>query len=304
MQPPTSFAELAHRIHQRRDQLTPAYQVLAERVLQDPEGVAFLSVAEFAELGQVNVSTVSRFAQALGLPGYPALRRLCKSHLRSQTMVDRFDAAPASDTELWESSGRFDQQNIARSFHRLEHDQVQRAARLLSDAPTVHVLGLRKSHSPAYLLWYLLQLVRDDVRLLHAANLVGQLREVRRGDAFVAITIHRYTRDTVLGCDYAHRQGAHTLAVTDNAGSPLLPIADEVFLADTSAAGVLRSMTAMVSLVQAIAATVAAHRGAASREALEAEESLLETFGVYHAPPGRRPGPPRTEDSPHRTDRS
>ncbi|QSB15653.1 MurR/RpiR family transcriptional regulator [Natronosporangium hydrolyticum] len=291
MSTPDSYSALAARIHERARQLTPAYRTLADQVLQDPAGVAFLSVAEFAEQVGVNVSTVSRFAQFLGLPGYPALRRLCKQHLHDQAqLVHRLETAgdPATAGDLWERAARADQQNLARTFARLPPGQLTQVSTLLSAAPAVHVLGLRKSHSPAYLLWYLLQLVRQRVRLLTPGTIVDQLREVHPGDAFVALAIHRYSADTVTGFRCARQRGAATVAITDNTGSPLLPSADHALLTDTTGPAVLRSMTAVVSLVQAIAAEVAARLGAESREALATEEALLEEFAVYYEPPRRR----------------
>jgi DNA-binding MurR/RpiR family transcriptional regulator len=279
---PATFAELTARIHQEGPHLTPSYRALAQRVLQDPEGLAFLSVGEVADLTGVNMSTVTRFAKFLGLSGYPALRQLCEEHLRSQTLVHRLSAVTESQPELWQRSARFDEENIARTFRRLNPADVGKAAQALSDARAVHVLGLRKSHSAAYLLWFLLQLVRDDVRLFTTGALVEQVREIRPEDALIAFGLHRYSRYTVLACQYAHRRGAATVALTDNAASPLVPVSDHVFLVDTAGPGVLRSMTAFVSLAQALVTTVAAQRGAATRDALTTEESLLEHFGVYY----------------------
>jgi DNA-binding MurR/RpiR family transcriptional regulator len=280
--PPDSFAALTTRIHEHSPHLTPAYRALAGRVLEDPEGVAFMSVGDFAELTGVNMSTVSRFAKFLGLSGYPALRQLCEDHLRAQTLVHRLNAVADAEPELWQRSARFDEENIARTFARLGPGDIGKAAQSISDARAVHVLGLRKSHSAAYLLWFLLQLVRDDVRLFTTGALVEQVRDIRPDDALITFGLHRYSRYTVLAAQYAHEQGAATVALTDNAASPLVPVADHLFLVDTAGPGVLRSMTAFVSLAQALASTVAAQSGAASRDALTTEESLLERFGVYY----------------------
>jgi DNA-binding MurR/RpiR family transcriptional regulator len=228
------------------------------------------------------MSTVSRFAKFLGLSGYPALRQLCEDHLRAQTLVHRLNAVADAEPELWQRSARFDEENIARTFARLGPGDIGKAAQSISDARAVHVLGLRKSHSAAYLLWFLLQLVRDDVRLFTTGALVEQVRDIRPDDALITFGLHRYSRYTVLAAQYAHEQGAATVALTDNAASPLVPVADHLFLVDTAGPGVLRSMTAFVSLAQALASTVAAQSGAASRDALTTEESLLERFGVYY----------------------
>ena len=72
------------------------------------------------------------------------------------------------------------------------------------------------------------------------------------------------------------------IALTDNPASPLAQSAKHAFYLDTTGVSVLRSMTAFVVFVQAMATAVAAARGTEARSSLLVEEELLDTFGVYH----------------------
>jgi len=56
-----------------------------------------------------------------------------------------------------------------------------------------------------------------------------------------------------------------------------------VFYLEASGTSVLRSMTAFISLVQALSAGVAQARGHDARNSLLQEEQLLGDFGVYWA---------------------
>jgi hypothetical protein len=87
----------------------------------------------------------------------------------------------------------------------------------LAHAPRVHVMGLRKCHAPAYLLSYLLGMLREDVTAVDASagSLTDELRRVRAGDCFVAMSIHRYSLDTVRAAQWARQRGAHVIALTD-----------------------------------------------------------------------------------------
>ena len=147
----------------------------------------------------------------------------------------------------------------------------------------MHVIGLRKCHAVAFLLSYLLGLVRPDVTRLDpwAGTLVDELRRVRPGDCFVGIAIHRYSRDTVRAFRWAQQTGATTIAMTDNPSSPLARDATHVFYVDTAGVAVLRSVTAFVSLAQALANAVATARGTQTRDALTLDEELLDEFDVY-----------------------
>ncbi|MGW0710720.1 MurR/RpiR family transcriptional regulator [Streptomyces sp. NPDC002643] len=68
---PQTYDELLSVLHRRGDSLTRAQRLLADRVMADPEGVAFMTVSELAAAVGVNEATVVRFATSLGLDGYP-----------------------------------------------------------------------------------------------------------------------------------------------------------------------------------------------------------------------------------------
>ncbi|SUA45622.1 MurR/RpiR family transcriptional regulator [Nocardia africana] len=68
---PASFDELLTELRRRLDSMSPSHRKLAERVMSDPETVAFMTVSELASAAGVNQATVVRFANGLGLQGYP-----------------------------------------------------------------------------------------------------------------------------------------------------------------------------------------------------------------------------------------
>ncbi|HEY8543694.1 MAG TPA: MurR/RpiR family transcriptional regulator [Acidimicrobiales bacterium] len=287
---PATYDDLVALLHERWATLSRSHRLLAERVLADPEGVAFMTIGELAAAVDVNESTVVRFAAGLGLKGYPGLTRLCREKLSAEAQLLRRFGTVEQQRDRGESEGGpleqaavYDQANVARTLARVDPATWSAAVDALATAPRVHVLGLRKVHSVAFLLSYLLGVVRDEVALAGPANgtLIEALRRVRPGDAFVAISIHRYLRDTIEGLRWAREVGATTIALTDNAASPLVRDADHAFLVDTTGAAVLRSVTGFVALAQALANAVAAERGDDARATLATEEALLDRFGVY-----------------------
>lgn len=275
-----TFAELTALL--RAAELSPAQRVLAERVLTDPEGVAFQTAAELAKAVGVTEGTVVRFAQRCGLSGYPALVKLCRAHLSGQAqLVRRFDALTGDG--VLERAAELDRQNLARTFAQVDPVAWRHAVGAIAHARRVHVMGLRKSHAVAYLLGYQLDLVCEDVTLITPGpgTLTDRLRRLDRRDVFIAVSLRRYAADTVRAVRHAGQVGATTVAFTDTAASPLAGLADAVFLADMAGAGLLRSVTALTSLVQALATAVAVERGEAASAALRQQETLLTEFATY-----------------------
>lgn len=75
----TSFDALAAQTRSRFDTLSPSHQLLAERVVADPEAVALMTISAVAKVVGVDEATVVRFSGGLGLKGYPGLTRLCRA---------------------------------------------------------------------------------------------------------------------------------------------------------------------------------------------------------------------------------
>jgi len=284
---PVTYDGLVSVLQERLPSLTRSQKLLAERVMADPEGVAFMTVTDLASAVGVNESTVVRFATGLGLEGYPGLTRVCRERLRAQAqLVRRFgnvERMTQGAGDPLEIALGFEHANITRSLSGIDRKSWAKATKKLASAPRVHVLGMRKCHSVAYLLGYLLRMVRDEVATLSAGQgtLPEELRRVRRGDVFVTIGIHRYSRDTVRAFERAKKVKATTITLTDNPSSPLAAGADHVFYVETTGVAVLRSVTGFVAVAQAMANAVAAQRGVEARSALASEEELLIEFDVY-----------------------
>lgn len=286
MSAPTSYAELRTVLQERMDGFASGQRRIATVLLTDPGGTAFRSIADMAKVADVHQSSLVRFASTLGLKGYPALVALCRDHLAEEAqLVSRFGRA----LEQFESGGllstavEHEERNLRRTFTRIEEEQWERTVRLLAEADQVYVMGLRKCLPIAQLMAYLLRMVRPGVTQVAplAGALVDEMRDLRSDDVFVAISIQRYTADTVRVFAEAKRRGLRTVAFTDTAASPLARIADVTFLVDCEGVTILRSVTSFISLVQTLATAVALQRGTRSRDQLFTDERMLSEFSVY-----------------------
>jgi len=283
---PTTYDGLRTAIQHRYDALANGQRRIADIVLNDPDGTAFRSIRETAELAQVHQSSVVRFAAIFGLNGYPALVTLCREHLTEQAhLVSRLSRVEetASTDGLRRSTLEHEQRNLDATFARIPADDWERTVRLLTDAELVHVMGLRKCLPVAQLMTYLLRLVRPGVHQVAPVTgaLVDELRDLRADDVFVAISIDRYTADTVHAFEEAARRKLHTIAFTDSQSSPLARLADITFVVDCEGTGILRSVTSFIAVVQALATGVALNNGTRSRAELRQDDRLLGEFSIY-----------------------
>ncbi|TAM91850.1 MurR/RpiR family transcriptional regulator [bacterium] len=285
---PKSYANLTELLQSDFEELTASHQRIARLLLTEPANCAFMTISELAEAAEVDASTVSRFAARIGLTGYPALARLCQERLRADAqLLQRFDSLAYRASS---SAGAFggvvanDQRNIAQTFaHVQAHGHWDETVATLARARTVYVVGLRVCYSPAYLLAYLLSMLRAGVVFIstEAGRLPDWLRDLGPGDALVVASIHPYSRDAVATFQFAQRRGATTISLTDNAASPIARGASFVYYVETAGVSIMRSVTAFVSLAETLASAVALRLGKAARAELSAQEEMLREFGSY-----------------------
>jgi DNA-binding MurR/RpiR family transcriptional regulator len=206
--------------------LTPTQRRIAHSLVQHGPSAAYLSAAEVADLAGVSQPSVTRFAMALGYPGYPALRR----ELRA--LVDVSPVAKAAHNPM-QRAVRAEADHLERLVDQLDDlTAVDRAAKLLVASRPLPVLGLRAAAPLAGYFGYFAAKVQPDVRVLdtggtHLLDRLDQARAAGAG-AMLAIVLPRYPRETLETIREARSLGLSVVAITDSAVSPAAECADVV----------------------------------------------------------------------------
>lgn len=164
------------------------------------------------------------------------------------------------------------------------------AVRLLSEAGRVYVLGLFVSTAPAHILAMGLRLIGVDARAAGDArtDLADELLGSGPGSVVVGISVARYPTQTVRAFDEARTSGAATIAITDRPTSPLATRADVVLVVSSGPTPFFQSLTAAVSLVNALVTAVSLatpQRSEANLERAERSGSALGRFFRTRHPP-------------------
>ena len=231
-------------------------------------------------LNEIQKSTVVRFAYALGLDGYPALQdRMQEMVLGRLTSVQRAQLASGiKKNEVFKTVLNTDMNSIRTTMEMADEGQFEEAVETILKARKVYVLGLRSAMPLAMFLAYYLDYICGNV-ITFSAN-IQDLREtmVRMDDrdAFICISFPRYSTRTAEAMAYAKSRGAKTIALTDKLDSPIGAMADVVLLAKSDMASFADSLTAPLSVINAI--IVAA--GLQSEK--EVQEHLRELENVWN----------------------
>ncbi|MDB5893174.1 MAG: transcriptional regulator [Rhodoferax sp.] len=253
------------RIAKAHPQLTPAHRKMADHVLRNPFRAATLMIEEFAGEVGVSVATANRFARALDFDGYPQFRaELAKGYESTLAPVERLRhelQRPSSCLSTMLAALQEDQQNLEATRQSLSGEVCTRAVDLILAARRVLVLGFGSSGYLAGLLQHGLDPYCPSVQSLaqtggptHAAR---QLSRVEKGDLVIAIAFPRYLDDTVRLAALARARGADVLGLTDDATSPLVPLAGVVLYTRANRQFAAASNAAVLATIEALCAAVA-----------------------------------------------
>lgn len=268
---PQDFAALRSLIVVRRDNLPRRLAQVAEFALEQPDKVAFGTVAELAALAGVQPSTLVRFAQTLGFSGFSDLQEIFRARLRERwpdygERLKRLEARVQSGGSLALLDG-FAEAAMA-SLARLREDagaaDIDAVATILADSRRIGLLGQRRVFAVTSYLAYACSKLGIETQLLD--NRGGMLAEEARflgsDDALLAVSFTPYTPETVEVATAVAERGVPVVAITDSPFSPLTRCARAWIEVVESDYGAFRSLCATMTVALAIAVSVAELRGA------------------------------------------
>lgn len=279
-------SDLEDRIALNFDDLSPKQQALARLILDNRYFASFASAAEIGEKAEASAATVVRLCQALGYQGLPDLQAVIRQELPSYlTAVERLErrlTIPAASDNLLPRTFALDVQNLQRTANTVNTAPFNEVVSLLSTAREVIVVAAGVAAAPALFLAYSLQVIGLRARAVLDGDVALTVHTVHAAqeDVVIGISVWRYVVSTVETLAYARSQGVHTVAITDSILSPLARQADHAFEVATEGVAHSLSMTAMMSLINALIAEVSLHDPTRTRQALQRVDSQYKERGL------------------------
>ena len=274
--------------------LSPTLQQAAKFALDHPNEVVTGSMRTLAQRAGAQPASFVRLAQALGLAGWPELKRAFAVELglasqgygqRAQKLAGRGHDAGGLLSEMFAVQHR----NLdATEAHCAV--SLRAAAKVLKRAPAVHIAGFRASFTIASSLFYGYRLFRHSVYLVDGlgGGLEMQLRSVQPRDAVVVISFAPYSREALVVAQAARAAGAQLVALTDSSAAPIALGADATIQFAIDSPSFFPSVAAGIAAVEALLEALVADAGGDVAERIERSEQQLFESGAYLQPPVRR----------------
>lgn len=266
---------LSTYIEDRIDEFSRSQRDVARYIVDHLDEAAFLTAEELARRAGTSSSTVVRFSQALGFEGYPELQTSAIEEYRatvgtgpetSGRMLFSFDHSE------FEASLGTDHANIEETARKLSQEQIDGAVAALSAAGQVVIVGTDQMAFFASYFRHTLSLldIRAEIVTSTAGPSLQRLGRIDDETLLVTLSAGRSHPLLARAMKLAGHREARTLAIADATLSEALKEADISLYYSSNSPSFLRSNTALLALVHALAHGVYSRDEAAHRDRIRA----------------------------------
>ena len=252
---------------------------IAKYIQENYDKAAFMTAGKLGVTVGVSESTVVRFAAELGYDGYPGMRKALQEIIRNRlTSVQRIEVAKdmINGSNVLKAVLNADMEKLEKTIDEIDPVSFDAAVDAIISAKHVYIVGMRSSAALSSFMGYYLNLLRDNVHLLHdtaVSEVYEQVIRINEGDVFIAMSYPRYSSRTVKAMRFAKEAGATTISLTDGESSPLVKTSDITLFARSDMVSFLDSLVAPLSLINALIVSI----GLRSNDALSDTFKRLET---------------------------
>ncbi len=267
--------------------LSKGHKKIAAYIKDNYDKAAFMTAAALGKKVGVSESTVVRFATELGFKGYPELQRALQQMIKSKlTAVQRMEVSQnlIGDGDIINSVLTGDIELIRETAERTSRDDFKNALAEINRAKRIYILGVRSSAALASFLAFYFNLVFDSVVLVDtssASEMFEQMFRIDENDVCIAISFPRYSKQTVNAMRFIADRKAKIIAITDTDKSPIASFADYLLVARSDMASVVDSLTAPLSLINALIVGVTLSRREEVYDNFNKLEGIWDEYQVY-----------------------
>jgi DNA-binding MurR/RpiR family transcriptional regulator len=254
---------LSGYIRARFDEFSRSQKDVAQYIVDHLDEAAFQTAEELARRANTSSSTVVRFSQALGFEGFPELQQAARDEYRRRVGGGAVGgemlvaAAPlfSLDHTEFEAALAADHVNVEDTAHKLSRSDVEAAVDAIVSAEKVLIAGTDQMAFFASYLRHLLMLLdlRAEIVASPSQEALGRLSRIDATTLVVGLSAGRPHPLITRTMKLARHRKATTLAITDATLSEVARLARIRLYYSSNTPAFVRSHTALLSLIQALA---------------------------------------------------
>lgn len=274
---------LGQRLLAAYDSMPRGERRLADLLLEDVGALRYHTAGELAARAGVSKATAARLFRRVGYPGFKAAQR----EVRDGAAALPSDPDPLSSAIKGAAglkpSGYLEAEvrHMVRTFELQRSDEIARAVQLLRQADKLWVVGFGDDYALAHFARALLIKLRPDVRMIPIGGfpVPEEFASITERDTVLAFGVGRRTQALRNVVGSSSRAGAKVILVTDGVLSADRAVADLILRTRSTGPTLFGSMTATVSLLTFLCASLAGRIGYSAVERLQTIEAVHQEWG-------------------------
>lgn len=279
--------DLLNRINKNYSKMSKGQKLLATYIIDNYDKAVFLTAAKMGNIVGVSESTVVRFAMSLGYKGYPEFQKAMEDMVSNKwNSVQRMDIAygKISQSEILENILKADAEKIKTTLEKIDHSAFDLAVDTILNARNIYVVGIRSCAPLASFLSFYLNLMFDNVRLLHtnsSSEIFEQMLRINGDDVIIGISFPRYSMRTLKAMEFANNRSAKVITITDSIHSPMNLYSSCNLIADSDMASIVDSLVAPLSVINALIVALCMKKTKDVAKNLMTLEEIWDEYQVY-----------------------
>ncbi len=255
---------LSKYIRARFDECSRSQKDVAQYIVDHLDEAAFQTAEELARRANTSSSTVVRFSQALGFEGFPELQAAAREEYRrvhAKAPAGASETGTSStplfslDQNEFEASLTADYLNVEETARKVSRSSVEALVEAIVEAEKVLVAGTDQMAFFASYLRHLLMLLdlRVDVVASPSQEALSRLGRIDQGTLVIGLSAGRPHPLVVRAMKLARHRKARTAAITDATLSEVAKLGQIKLYYSSNSPAYVRSHTALLSIIQALA---------------------------------------------------
>ena len=274
--------------------LPPKVQKVANYVMENLQECCFLSSTELADRLEVSYSSVIRLTKLLGFTGYSEFQNFLREvYGETQEILSDSVMIPVERLDQIIQQGRTSPVQDLVAAHVLSNiqstlvnnpvSQFEAACEIILNSQCKYILANRGCHCISAFLNVILRQMLSHVYQFAAngQNIFDFVSDLGPEDCAIVISFPRYSSLTIKAAEMAKEQGAKIILLTNQATSPLAPIADVLLLARCQSSDYYNSYVAALMAAELLCAHLSRMTHYSNREVLQRIDEYTSQFGDF-----------------------
>ena len=279
---------LMERLEANYNKFSKGQKRIADFIRENYDKAAYYTAAKLgAEVG-VSESTVVRFATELDYEGYPELQKAVaatvKTHSNSIKRLENIMFRMENENSLLDLIMKEDSIRVKDTPLSVDSAMFEKVVDTIINADNIYIVGVRSAWYLAGMMGYYFRMIFEHVNVLEGSGNVDTFEEIIRmkeNDVLIGISFPRYSLRTAKAMELAKKNHAKTITITDSMQSPLIEYADFPLIAKSDVIGIVDSLTAPLSLINALVVAVSIKKKEELESRLHVLEELWNEYKVY-----------------------